>query len=205
MIRLIFTVKIGLILSMCSLLLACAGASPKANLYTLNTFPVNAEGMTKHAREQVLTRIQVMPISIDETVDRPQIVITRANHQVDYLEQQRWAQPLKYEIGRVLASHIYQQHADSLVSAYPHQLSYADIQVQLQVIAFTSSFQEGATLKANITVINTKSKQSLSDAFASTQSLSTQISENISAMINAHNENMFRLSEVISQMINELR
>jgi uncharacterized lipoprotein YmbA len=204
MMRLMFSVKLGLILSLCSLLLACAGASPKPKLYTLNTFPAKAENNTKLESERTPLRIQVMPISIDETVDRPQIVITRANHQVDYLEQERWAQPLKYEIGRVLSMHLYALHANSLVSAYPHQLSNADIQVQLQVTAFISSYQEGATLKANITVINTKTKQSLSDVFASTQNLSAQTSEYISAIIDAHHENIVRLSETISQTINQM-
>lgn len=203
--QLILNAKLGLIFSLCSLLFACAGTSPKANLYTLNTLTADSIASSQTSSENAHIRIQVMPISIDETVDRPQIVITRADHQVTYLEQQRWAQPLKYEIGRVLGMHLNQHIENSIVSAYPHQLSDASIQVHLQVIAFESSFEQGASIKANVMVVNTKTKQSVSESLVFSQHLADNAATNMRAMIDAHNQNLQQLSQAVIANINQVR
>lgn len=198
--------KVASVVIASSLLFACAGISPKASFYTLKTadntqVPISAN---QDATAQEALRIQLMPISIDETVDRPQIVITKTNNQVQYLEQQRWAQPLKYEIGRVLGEHLHQQFASSIVSAYPHQLSHAAIQVNVQVTAFESFYDREATIKINYTVLNTQTKQSISLAKIYTQPLTSGEVGQVNAIIDAQSLNLLQLSRDIATNINAI-
>ena len=193
--------KTAFALSLSALLIACLGVSPKARFYTLNT--VNAPQITagnaiQYDNVHTSVRIQIMPITIDETVDRPQIVITNSQNQVQILEQQRWAQPLKYEIGRVVGEHLNQRIPNSIVSAYPHQLSDSGLQVNIQVIAFESSMTTPAKIKVNYTLLNTKSKQTVSHTKVYSQPLvSGKQANSVSDIIEAQSQNILQLSQDI--------
>lgn len=189
-------------LSFSAILMACAGVSPKAHFYTLDTLSTH-EVAANNAHPNV--RIQIMPISIDETVDRPQVVITNAQQQVQFLEQQRWAQPLKYEIGRVVSEHLNQLIPNSIVSAYPHQLSGASLQVSLQIIAFESSFTEPAKIKVNYTVYNVNTKHSASHTQEYAQPLANNTSpSNMRGIIEAHSQNVLQLSRDVAHVLKTL-
>lgn len=192
--------KTLLVFSFSILLFACVGVSPKANLYKLNAIKVaqQSENITLNKQTDSAIRVQIMPLSIDETVDRPQIVMTNTMHEVQYLEQQRWAQPLKYEIGRVIAEHLSVQLSNGMVSAYPHQLSDPDVQINLQVLAFESSYIAPAKLKVNLTVRNLRTSQSSSQAVEYTQLTSSETSQvSIDDIVDAHSQNILRLSQDI--------
>jgi len=49
-------------------------------------------------------RVAVGPVTLPELVDRPQLVVRLADNRVEILEQQRWAEPLKGAIARVVAA-----------------------------------------------------------------------------------------------------
>jgi len=189
-----------LVFTFATLLFACAGVSPKANLYKLNVNKdvQQSENITLNKSATSAIRVQIMPISIDETVDRPQIVMTNTKHEVQYLEQQRWAQPLKYEIGRVIGEDLSAQLAIGMVSAYPHQLNDPDVQVSLQVLTFESSYTAPTKLKVNLTVHNLRNSQSSSQTLEFTQLTSSEKSQvSIDDIINAHSQNISRLSQAI--------
>lgn len=197
--------KSALVLSFSALLFACAGVSPKAYFYTLNSPESAADNTVQNDSVHASMRIQIMPISIDETVDRPQIVVTNAQHQVQFLEQQRWAQPLKYEIGRVVGEHLNQRIPDSIVSAYPHQLSNPNLQLSLQIIAFESSYTTPAKVKVNYTLINIKTKQTVSQTKEYAQALAGGIkSASTADIIEAHSKNILQLSQDITLAIHAI-
>ena len=82
--------------------LACAGAvfgcaSPKERLYTLS----GAEP-SEVVRPPTL-HVLVGPVTIPEAVDRPQLVVRRSAVRLVALEQERWAEPLREAIPRVLS------------------------------------------------------------------------------------------------------
>lgn len=196
-----------LVVSLAALLFACGGVSPQANFYRLNVIKAAQlpESNTLNKSRAPKLSIQIMPISIDETVDRPQIVITNSEHEVQYLEQQRWAQPLKYEIGRVISEQLSAQLSNGMVSAYPHQLSDSDIQISLQVLAFESSYTTPATLKVNLTVHNLRNSQSINQTLEyahSVQSENSQVS--IDDIIDAHSVNISQLSQAILSTISAM-
>ena len=190
-----FYLKAALILSFSGLLFACVGVSPKSYFYTLNAAQ-SKNNTAQNAYFRNNLRLQIILISIDETVDRPQIVITNGQYQVQLLEQQRWAQPLKYEIGRVLAQNINQYIPNSIVSAYPHQLSNPSVQLQLQVTAFESSLTAPAKISVSYTLSNTITKKKLSATKEYVQGLVVaKQTASIANIIEAHNQNIMQLSQ----------
>lgn len=196
-----------LVVSLVALLFACGGISPQANFYRLNVINAAQSPESNNLKQSATPKlsIQIMPISIDETVDRPQIVITNSEHEVQYLEQQRWAQPLKYEIGRVISEQLSAQLSNGMVTAYPHQLSDSDIQISLQVLAFESSYTAPATLKVNLTVHNLRTSQTISQTLAYTHAvLSENAQASIEDIIDAHNVNISQLSQAILTAISTM-
>jgi uncharacterized lipoprotein YmbA len=199
--------KTLLMISFVVLLFACTGVSPTATLYKLNVVKVAqpSENDPRHQSENTTVNIQIMPLSIDETVDRPQIVITNGEREVKYLEQQRWAQPLKYEIGRVVGEHLSTHFPNGMVSAYPHQLSNPDVQISLQVLVFESSYIAPAKLKVNLTVHNVSTRQNVSQTLEyAEQTLSDKSKISIDDIVEAHSKNIFRLSQAILASINAM-
>jgi uncharacterized lipoprotein YmbA len=199
--------KTLLAISSVVLLFACAGVSPTANLYKLNVVKVAqlSENDARHQPVNTAMNIQIMPLSIDETVDRPQIVIMNGEREVKYLEQQRWAQPLKYEIGRVVGEHLSAHFPNGMVSAYPHQLSNPDVQISLQVLAFESSYTAPVKLKVNLTVHNVRTRQNVSQTLEYTdQTLSDKSKISIDDIVEAHSQNILRLSQAILTAMNAM-
>jgi uncharacterized lipoprotein YmbA len=113
------TIKPTVLLMMLGLLGAC-GSTPTSTFYSLTgATPALA---TRTARN-VSPKLAVMPINLPELIDRPQLVVHSAGRQVRLLEHQRWAEPLRREIPRVIAEDLGQLLNSSGIVALP-----ADIQ-----------------------------------------------------------------------------
>jgi len=89
----------------CKVILVCSGvlcgcASPRERLYTLSRAEPPA------AVTQPTLHVLVGPVTIPEAVDRPQLVVRRNSVQLVALEQERWAEPLREAIPRVLSDAI---------------------------------------------------------------------------------------------------
>ena len=74
---------------MATVLLAACGSSPKPNMYTL------LDGVVPSAGKSAGLSVAVMPASVPDLIDRPQMVVRQAGNRVQILEQQRWAEPLR--------------------------------------------------------------------------------------------------------------
>jgi len=81
-----------------AVLLGCA--SPQERLYTLSgpQPPATVAPATLH--------VLVGPVTIPEALDRPQLVVRRSSVRLVALEQERWAEPLREGIPRVLSDAI---------------------------------------------------------------------------------------------------
>jgi len=99
--------------------LAGCGRSPHANFYTLTSTvkPVVADPA------RTSPSVAVASISLPELVDRPQFVVPVDGSRVDILEAQRWAEPLKSGIPRLLAENLSGLLGTDRVSAYPQTAS----------------------------------------------------------------------------------
>jgi uncharacterized lipoprotein YmbA len=123
------------------LLLSACGSPPRERFYTLDAPepPVAADGAPS---------ISVGPVSIPELVDRPQLVVRVRANEVVLTEQERWAEPLRGAITRVVAANL----ATALGARVVGQRNGdADYRVTLDVQRFESG--EDALIEAGWTVV----------------------------------------------------
>jgi uncharacterized lipoprotein YmbA len=129
-------------------LAACAGPAPKESFYTLS-----AAAPAPTAPAGTVPVVLVGAVSVPEAVDRTAMVIRTGPNQVDIDDANRWAEPLKAAIPRVLAENLRRELGSARV--YASRLgagSPVDHRVAVEVQRFDSSFAEGATLEAVWTV-----------------------------------------------------
>lgn len=115
---------------------AACSRSPRVNFYALSPgAKPESVAPTGGAYE-----VAVGPITLPDLVDRPQLVISVENNQVDIIETQRWAEPLKSQIPRLLADNLGRLLGSDRVSAYPQRAgSEADYRVLLDIQRFEST------------------------------------------------------------------
>jgi uncharacterized lipoprotein YmbA len=91
----------------------------------------------------------VGPVTLPELVDRPQLVVRVAANRVAILESERWAEPLKSEIPRVLAEDLGRLLGSSRVSSFlQHSGPAADCRVLLDIERFEASPGEAVSVEA---------------------------------------------------------
>lgn len=94
-------------------------------------------------------RIAVGPVTLPELVDRPQLVVRVAANRVDILEMQRWAEPLKNGVARVVAADLGRLLPSAQVSSYLEQAgSGAEYRVLLDIVRLEAAAGEGVSLEA---------------------------------------------------------
>jgi uncharacterized lipoprotein YmbA len=109
-----------------ALLAGCASSQP-ARFYTLSAGAGPAVGSSA-ARTLV-----VGPVSLPELVDRPQLVRQSRAGEVTILEQQRWAEPLRVGVPRVVAENLAALLGGWRVSTREEALGRPDCRVALDV------------------------------------------------------------------------
>ena len=93
--------------------------------------------------------IAVGPVTLPELVDRPQLVVRVAPNRVAILETQRWAEPLRSEIPRVIAEDLGRLLGFSRVSSYQeHSGAEAECRVLLDIERFEASPGEAVSVEA---------------------------------------------------------
>ena len=112
-----------------SVLLGACGTTPPAAYYSLD------DGAMSVAARGTTPRVAIVQAKLPDALDRPQLVIRRGSNRLQLSEQQRWAEPLRYEIPRVLADDLGRLLDSSRVAAMPvdAQRFAADFTVQLDV------------------------------------------------------------------------
>ena len=134
----------GIGIALC-LAAACAGCSrsPRVNFYTLE--PGVRVGAAAAA---AVPAVAVGPVTLPELVDRPQLVVRVAANRVEILETQRWAEPLKSGIPRLIAEELGRLLGSSRVSSYlQHAGAGADYRVLLDFQRFEASSGEAVTVE----------------------------------------------------------
>ena len=129
----------------CAVLVASCGSGPKERFYVLGAVDTDQAPSTLATYSVV-----VGPVSLPETVDRPQIVLRAGPNRVELSEFDRWAEPLKKAIPRVIAANLAQQLGTSQVYAYSQAVSSAaDYRVWVDVQRFElAPEQREVTLEA---------------------------------------------------------
>ena len=140
-------VRLGIAISslVAAILVGCSG-SPEPRFYTMGGGGTPASDRNEKATAEYT--VAVGPISLPESVDRPQIVVRVGANQVAIMEQHRWAAPLRSEISRVIAEDLGQLLSNRLVSSYEQNAGRPDIQVLVDLQRFDSTLGESVTIDA---------------------------------------------------------
>jgi uncharacterized protein len=132
-------------------LAAAAGCarSPKATFYTLDS----GAGAQAIVSAPVSYSVAVGAITLPEVVDRQQLVVRGNGNRVDILEMQRWAEPLRSEIPRLLAENLKRLLGTERVSSYPQSAGRdADFRVLVDIQRFEAQPGESVTVEALWTI-----------------------------------------------------
>lgn len=127
-----------------AVLSAACGSSPKTYFYTLNPSepPRSSPGSATYS-------IVVGPVTVPETLDRSQIVLTTAANRVELSDFHRWAEPLKSEVGRAIAANLARDLDSAQVAASPqYAIANPDYQVIVDVQRFESVTSDAVTVDA---------------------------------------------------------
>jgi uncharacterized lipoprotein YmbA len=94
----------------------------------------------------------VGPIVLPDVVDRPQLVLLAAPERVTVLEQQRWAEPLRVGMARLMAAQLGRLLGSTSVSSTDDVLGRPDFRVALDVRRLETDPGRAVTLEALWTV-----------------------------------------------------
>ena len=124
------------------LLLTSCARTPPPHFYALES---TASSGATHPPSVIPanTTVYIGPVTVPEAIDRPQLVVRQAGNELGVLEGQRWIEPLKIAIGRILATTLTAElGGNAVVGAYPGtaltDAAYR-VQVDVQKIDMSSS------------------------------------------------------------------
>ena len=173
----------------------CASSTP-SRFYTLSS--TLAPAVTPQANYA----ISVGPVNVPAVVDRPQIVVRTGPNQVSIEEFDRWASPLKEDIGRVVAKNLVSLLGTTQVSLFPQATAAgATYRVMIDVLRFDSELGKAAILDALWTV--SSAKDGPSHRGRTTLSEATQGGD-YAALVAAHSRAIGQLSAEIAKAIREI-
>lgn len=129
----------------------CASA-PEERFYTLS-----AVATANPAAPRATYTVAVGPVTVPDTVDRPQLVLRLDANRVAIQEHTRWAAPLQSGIGQVVAANLAQLLGGARVAAYPQNATTdPDYRVAVDVQRFESAPGTAASLDALWTIRSTQ-------------------------------------------------
>ncbi len=136
-------------------LLAACGTPAKLNYFTLTAQP-SAAPSPAAARPLA---IYVGPVTLPEAVDRPQMVVRVDANRVEIVDLDRWAEPLKTAVPRLVAETLARElgTANVMTSRQSATLAF-DYRVALDVERFDFSASEGAIVDVLWTIRTAKSE-----------------------------------------------
>jgi len=177
---------------MAVVVLGCASSTP-SRFYTLSSTSTPA------LVPQANCSVSVGPISLPSFVNRPQIVIRTGPNQVSIGEFDRWASPLKDDIGRVVVENLISMLGTTQVTLLSRPAATdASYRVTIDVLCFDSELGKAAALDALWTVSSKQDGQSRRGRVTLTEA--TQGAD-YAALVAAHSRALGKLSAEIADTI----
>ena len=130
-----------LILAWLGTTLGCA--SPRERLYTLTGSepPAVVTAPTLH--------VVLGPVTIPPAVDRPQLVVRQSAVRLAALEQERWAEPLREAVPRVLADSMRSHLRNASVTSQTMAAPRPDVRVIVELTRFEAIAGEAVIIEAH--------------------------------------------------------
>ena len=178
-----------------SLLVAGCGTSPTPNFFHLEK---NADGMLNGIERG--TAIGVGPVNIAQYLDRPQIVTRAGSHRLLMSEFNRWSEPLKNSISRVISVSLSTQLQTTRVYLIPRRNKSIplDYQVAIDIARFDGELGSDARLTARWSLYDRDNKVILTKvSIISVASDGTDFE----SLVAAENQALQKLSAEIAEAI----
>jgi hypothetical protein len=135
--------------------------SPPARHYVLESSQALGAAQSHGAGFGKLV-LGIGPVEIPSYLDRPQIVTRPAPAVAELAEFDRWAEPLREALPRVLAENLSMLLGTDNVHLYPWKRSIpVDVQVTVQVIRFEGNCDSGVDLIARWSIRDAKEQQTV--------------------------------------------
>jgi len=178
-----------------SLLVAGCGTSPTPNFFHLEkNADVTLTGIERG------TAIGVGPVTIAQYLDRPQIVTRAGSHRLLMSEFNRWSEPLKNSISRVISVSLSTQLQTTRVYLIPRRNKSIplDYQIAIDIARFDGELGSDARLVARWSLYDTDNKVILTKV-----SIISVASEgtDFESLVAAENRALQRLSIEIAEAI----
>lgn len=176
-------------------LLSACSSTPATRFYTLN-------GPTLKPAENGSPMLALLQVDLPEMLERPQIVLRQQSHQVQVLEQQRWAEPLKAAVARVLTGHLQQHLPRWQVHQRQHLVQrQAKWELWLNIQRFDATPQQAAVLEASWGVKEREGKRHYQ---ATTRLQSPVQSDDLPALLSAQEQTIQQLAQEIANKLQAL-
>lgn len=132
-----------------ALMVGCASSPP------LQYYNLQPESLPVAVSPGAKLTVYIGPVTVPEALDRPQLVYRDGDH-FSVLDGQRWIEPLKIAVGRVLATTLTADLGGAIVGAYPGTaLTNASYRVLVEIQQLEAA-PTGATTFAAVWSIRTE-------------------------------------------------
>ncbi|RKP43609.1 PqiC family protein [Trinickia fusca] len=170
------------------------GSSPVARFYTLKPDATLTSG-----ESSMPLHVVVNPVTIPDLVDRPQIVTRVAGNRVSLDEFDRWAEPLKSDIARVIAADLGALLGSEHVSVFDTGADVPPVwRVRVDVMRFDSAPGDAVTVEAQWTVWSPKKSAPVTGRSLEHESVQGQ---GYDALVAAHDRALAAVSRDIESAI----
>ncbi len=114
----------------------CAAKSPPSRFYLLSTLEGAGPGPAAGPAAGFPGLLGVGPVEIPGYVDRPEITLRSSPHAIELAEFDRWAEPLRESVSRVLVENLATLLGGERVVAFPGGGARVDTQLALRITRF---------------------------------------------------------------------
>lgn len=175
----------------------CAGSKP-SRFYALSAIE-KAQNLQKKAAAERQVVIGLDPVEIPDYLDRPQIVTANSRNELHISEFDRWAGPVREEVGRVLLENLSALLSDTPVAVISETWGVPlDYRLAVNITRFDVAAEEEVGLKAQWTLVG-KDRQEI---IVRESSILERIEgKGYSAVVSAMSRSLGKLSQDIAEEI----
>ncbi len=189
------------IVACCAMISACIN-TPLPDYYVL-TPERNSVAQVVTAQVNPQIALGIGPVTIPETVNRPNIVTPLDSNQVEVAEYHRWSEPLIENISRVVITNIAGRLGLNKLYAYPWLGNPVDYQVRIDVLQMVGSPSESVTMQVRWQILTGEKPRQLILTRISEYTEATD-ADGYSAMVSAYSRAVASLSDDISKALSAI-
>ncbi len=196
--QILIVLILGVILAVLS---GCASSSP-SRFYLLGSLDTISPEMKPSAEERCFS-IGIGPIRVPDYIDRPQIVTRGASSEIALAEFDRWGEPVKDNLTRVLAKNLSILICTNTIAFFPWRGGIPiDYRIEMEVLRLDGSLSGNVSLEAWWMIFNGDGKKML---FGKKSNITEVVGgQDYKSLVAAQSRALGRLSRDIAEAIRTL-